>query len=515
MNQQDDSTTRDDAFGRADVAAVLLLAGLVASVYGVCVTGVVAHTDDYWLLWQWRREPQSVIDIWNAAGRWATGLLFQVSWWKVDRIGELWQPRLFSLLGIGFFASSVYATLRRLRYSKEFSFGLSALGMLLPTFAVYAAWATCSGHIFACLIALAAFWWADSTADLRTGWTALFRMTLAAAALFVGLSIYQPAGMFYVAALMFLVASDTLRDWTAAHTARLLRHAGVLFVALVAGFVVARMSAREAGAFDLAERSAFTSGPIHKLGRFVLQPVGQSLFGCFFTNDLPRPTMLTALVVAFVLMSCGIFWRFSGSVRTRLGRMALLATLIPLSYAPNLLISSDFFPYRTRPAIAIAILLLMLLAAAGWLRRFIADERLRRRITQAGLLITICVFAAVIRYHIHAGFVRPGAIEWQTVCEEVKNAAQNEPRAPQSIVFLAPSSDRPLARRFIYDEFGYVNASPPWVAEGLTGLAVVEVAPNRLADYEQAKFIRVPPGSDPPDLSGPVWIIDARYESRD
>jgi hypothetical protein len=80
---------------------------------------------------------------------------------------------------------------------------------------------------------------------------------------------------------------------------------------------------------------------------------------------------------------------------------------------------------------------------------------------------------------------------------------------PQRIVFLMPDSSRPIAGRFVYDEFGYVSSSHEWTCRGMTGLAVLDVAPDRVSAVENAQFIEVPFGEPLPEAEPQTWTIDA------
>jgi hypothetical protein len=183
--------------------------------------------------------------------------------------------------------------------------------------------------------------------------------------------------------------------------------------------------------------------------------------------------------------------------------------LIPLSYLPHLMVAADFFPYRTRSAIAPAVLFLLLLAVAGGLRWCLREAARRQRAAQAALAAAACVALLAARSHVTHGFLVPSQIEWAVVRSDVLREAGREPQ-PKQIVFLMADSSRPLTGRFVYDEFGYVSSSHLWTCRGMTGLAVIDVAPHSLDAFRRARFVEVVAGSPLPQTSGATWTIDAR-----
>ncbi|HZL91180.1 MAG TPA: glucosyltransferase domain-containing protein [Pirellulaceae bacterium] len=491
---------------RGHVIAGLLLTVTVFGTYAVCLTSMVAHIDDYWLLW----KPGPSLEVWNAAGRWANGLFFQATWYGADSIGDLWQPRLAALVGIFLFTVGIYASLRRMEYSWLFAVAAAVLAALLPTFNVYAVWATCAGHVYACLAAMLAFWLAEESSRRGEIWQTPLGHA-ATIVLYVAVSIYQPAGMFYVTMLVMALAAKDGGQWSQRQLLRVVIHASVLAVALGASVLTFKLMAREVQEIDIPGKGEFTTDYIKKLGRFVLQPVGQSCIPYFFVNHWQKWLMFPVEVVILgVFVPVGLWLRFGGSPSSRMWRIAALLALIPFTYLPNLLVASDYFPMRTRPAISVAILFLLLLATAGYLRRLLPDERLRRQVAGVGLAVAFGIAFAMARYHLHDYFFVPSRIEWDVVCAEVKRNVETGPARPRRVVFIMPDSEKPVARRFIYGEFGYLSASCDWVTEGMTGLAVTEVAPDKLSAFRDAQFVNIPREAHPPDPEPQDWVINAR-----
>ncbi|HUE71456.1 MAG TPA: glucosyltransferase domain-containing protein [Pirellulaceae bacterium] len=507
------ATTTGRGFTAHALAAVLLTA-VVGIGYGSCVTGMVGYADDYWLLWQWREEPARVLDVWNSAGRFVTATLFPLLWGDANTIGDLWRPRLAAVVGIDLLAIGIYATMRRMDYSWSFSLAMAGLTALLPTFAVYAAWATCSGHVYGCLAALAAFAIVDMRWKQRPAWMIPALMLGGIVAETIALCIYQPAGMFYIVPCLLALASTGMAAWSWAATLRVGIHAAVLIAAMCAAIVIFKSSAGEAEGIDLARRGNVTSDPFLKAARFVAQPLAQSCQPFGFTNHWHNASRIAlAFVCLGILVPLGTFARLEGSVPNRLLRTAGLLALIPLAYLPHLVVAADFFPYRTRAAIAPAVLFVLLLAAAGGIRYLFREESRRRVVQQVALAAVACVALIAARYHVTHGFLVPSQIEWAIVRAEVLREAGRD-KKPEQIVFLMPDSSRPIARRFVYDEFGYVSSSHPWTCRGMTGLAVVDVAPQSLDALRTARFVEVAAGSPLPQTSGATWTIDARQVNR-
>jgi len=496
---------------RGHVIAGLLLTVTVFGTYSVCLTSMVAHIDDYWLLW----EPGPSLEVWNAAGRWANGLFFRAAWYGVDSIGELWRPRLAALVGIVVFVIGLYASLRRMAYSWLFSVAVAALAALLPTFNVYAVWATCAGHVYACLAAMLAFWLSEASSRRGEIWQSALLGHAAACVLYVAFSIYQPAAMFYATLLLIALAAKESGTWSQQQWLRLANHATVLTAAMAASFLTFKLVAREVQEIDIPGRGEITTDYITKLGRFVLQPVGQSCLPYFFVTHWTKWGMLPQIfpvevVILGILVPLGLWFRLPGSRTERIIRILALYALVPVTYVPNLFVASDYFPLRTRPAISAAILFLMLLAASGYLRRWFADMQLRQRIAGAGLAVVFGIAFALARYHLDEYFFVPSRIEWNVVCAEVKRTVETGPADPERVVFVMPDSDKPVAPRFIYSEFGYLSASCDWATEGMTAMAVQDVAPDKLTAFRNAKFVNIPRDKPPPPREPAGWLIDAR-----
>jgi hypothetical protein len=500
-------TSREPA---AHVLAVIILAALISVAYGSCVTGMIGYADDYWLLWQWREEPDRVLDVWNSAGRFVSAILFELVWNGADEVGELWRPRLAAVVGINLLAVGIYATMQRMDYSWWSSLAMAGLTSLVPTFAVYAAWATCSGHVYGCLAALAAFAIADVCWNVRPWWLIVVLLVGGISLETIALCIYQPAGMFYVVACMLALASTGMSPWSQAATWRVGIHAAVLIAAMAAALAIFKSSAGEAEGIDLAKRAEVTTDPLLKAGRFVAQPLGQSCLPFFLVNHWPNA--VRAAIAAFVLgvfVPLGTVSRLEGTAVNRLLRMAGLLALIPLSYVPHLVVAGDFFPYRTRAAIAPAVLFVLLLAAAGGFRFLMRMESRRRVVQQVALAAVACIALLAARHHVTGGFLVPSQVEWAIVRSEVLREAGRIPQ-PDQIVFLMPDPIRPLTRRFVYDEFGYLSSSHGWTCRGMTGLAVVDIAPQSLTAFRGTPFVQVKFGQAEPHAAESAWIIDAR-----
>jgi Glucosyl transferase GtrII len=509
-------------------AAILAPLVFVLINYSHLITGMVGYGDDYWLLW----EPEPVLDVWNKAGRWASGLYFRVVWSRVDLVEELWFPRALAVFGVALFASLLCETLRRLKYSLVFAAAFSVLASLLPTFAVYSVWATCSGHIYACLAALAAFLvvekaasrWTESIRDKPTTEAPTLRLAFAksyfvvlawilasALLLFVAFSIYQPAAMFFVTLSIMSLASDRATQIDASERTRWWMQSIVLILAMGANFVTFRLMTGEVAGIDMAARATFTTDYITKAGRFVLQPLGQSTAPFLFVNEWTKaPMFLYTLFVLGLFVPIGMWFRLRGSAKTRIVRIVLLMILIPVTYVPNLVVASDFYPHRTRPAIAVAILFLMVMALSGFVRRIIEHNDLRLRFVSISAVIACIVASALTQYHLRVFFLQPAKTEWELICSEVQHELTYQNPTPTQIRFAVSDSDRPIAPRFVYDEFGYLTSSAWWVCKGMTGGAIKSIAPESLHAFEQAEFVTIPRDAELPEAEYDKWLINAR-----
>ena len=493
----------------ADAKRLLLLTALVVGAFAICVTSVQAHSDDYWLLWLWRHDPAEVARLHMVQGRPLTAWLWHIGWQELQSTGDLWQPRLLSAIGVGLLSLAIYVSLRRLGYMPDFALAVAAAAALLPTFAVYASWAVCWLYPYACLTALAAFWITESAGGhwlwLRAGFALPAVGALAAA-----FCIYQPAALFYVVPLMFLVASDRWTNLPKREVLILAIHVLVLLAAIGAAALVYQALAENLQELAAARRATFTRDPVWKIGRFILQPLGQSSVLFFFLNDWSKPEMAGILVPIFgIWIPWGLYLRFGGTPAARGIRVALLLALVPLSYLPNLLIASDDFAYRTRPGIAVAVLFLLVASTSGILRHFVVDRERRAHVACGGIIAAIATGFLLFQHHVAEFYLIPTQLECTVIRSEVLRELRREPM-PQKVVFVMARHKQPVATRFIYYEMGYASSSLPWTCEGMVGLALVELAPEQLPTFERAEFVRVPEGETPPAPEPGVWIIDAR-----
>lgn len=489
------------------------LALVVTAAYADCLIQTFAFSDDFWLLWEWRQNPRTVTDVWNAAGRWMTAAWCHLAWYRAESLFDLWRPRLGGLIGIYLLALSLAWSLRRMGYSRTLSFTAAALTVLLPTFQVYAAWATCAGHVYGCLLSLASFW---LNSWIRRG-SLVARSSCLVAAAFLQLlafTVYQPAAMFSVPLIAMWVLSRTA-EWRREHTLAAAQQLGLLGACMAIYLVLFRMQSHAPSAVDLSERAATSANYFLKLGRFGLQPVAQSCVPFTFTKGWPNG-LLAMIVVAVLggLTPLGLWLRLTGNRRQRIGQIAGVYALIPLSYAPNLFVASDFFPYRTRPAIAVLILLLLLAAGGGWLRLLARDPQLRKRFGVGAVSLIMLLAIWLGRQHVQDYFIAPCHAEWNLLCRKVERAVDEGPARPQYVIFLRPPSEPPLAPRVIYDEFGRLNASIDWINEGMVGLALRQVRQEAIPAFRQAEFTSLPCTERSHAEPAGSWVIDACSVSR-
>jgi hypothetical protein len=502
VHQQPDHPRRHQLLAAAGLLPVIL------ATYAECLIQTFGFSDDFWLLWEWRQHPRTVTEVWNAAGRWMTAAWCQLAWYGAESLDDLWRPRLGGLIGIYVLAVALAWSLRRMGYSRTFSFTGAALAVLLPTFQVYAAWATCAGHVYGCLLSLASFWLIErgrhSSLAIGAAWH-----VVAATLQLLAFATYQPAAMFAVPLIAMWVLSRN-SQWTWEDTRKLALHLGLLGVCMAAYLVIFRLRPQAPSGVDLSERAAASTHYLLKLGRFVLQPIAQSCIPFGFTKDWTNGLLaLVALATLGGIIPLGLWQRLSGHGRQRLMQIGIAYALIPLSYAPNLFVASDFFPYRTRPAIAVMVLLLLLAAGGGWLRVLARSERIQQRLSLIVAAMAILFAAWLGRQHVQNYFIVPFRAEWSQLCREVGQAAKMGSATPRRVTFLRPPPEPPLAPQVIYDEFGRLNTSIDWVNEGMVGLALRQIRPESLVPFEQAKFLSLPCRERSMAESRDSWVIDA------
>ena len=216
------------------VAALLILPLLV---YWPTVTHEYGFRDDYAHLREVRERPGWLTTLTTAHGRPVYGAALEASLQAADRVTDLTTLRAISALLIGLVGVLLWWQLRRSGWTDLQAATIGAAVTLLPGAQVVVGWAIAWPVALGLVAALAGF----ALVEHGFAKTGIARAALVAA----GGVLYVIAGTTYQTSALFavvpLVAVLLLREGTTTRRDALwvTAHIGVLFVALVAGFLVA------------------------------------------------------------------------------------------------------------------------------------------------------------------------------------------------------------------------------------------------------------------------------------
>lgn len=274
--------------------------------------------------------------------------------------------RLFGLLGAVLLGLLLYFVLSTRGINRWLATGISVSVITLPSFQVYVSWSVLWAAPLAAILGGLASLRLSSVSD-RWSREALRPSVEAAALLLCGVLIYQPAAMFFwvFTAIEVLRPSVRLDRATRALVTRL----AVAIVAMAGGGLAARVGVHFYGGV-YAGRTELVRDVVGKVGWFWDQP----LVNAFNLFELV-PTQTLAIAIAIVA-AVGIVLLHLDKGWEALGFLALAAALVPLSYAPNLVVSENFASYRSLGGLSALVMLYAWFGVWGIAR---AVPRLRGR----------------------------------------------------------------------------------------------------------------------------------------
>jgi hypothetical protein len=202
-----------------------------------------------------------------------------------------------------------------------------------------------------------------------------------------------------------------------------------------------------------AGRTELVRDVFGKVGWFWDQPLlnALNLFALAPTRTLAIAIALVA-AVGIVLLHLDKGWE-------ALGFLALAAVLVPLSYAPNLVVAENFASYRSLGSLSALLMLYLWFGLWGIAR---AVPRLRGRtvlvaggVAMAAFALTGVVLAA---RNVTTLFAKPQSLEL-----EMMRSALHTSSPIRRVVFVKPFVGEGAAPLVRYDEFGVPSSYLPWV----------------------------------------------------
>jgi len=443
-----------------------MLLALFLTSYHAALTENYGILDDYNDLLSARATPIS------ASYRIGEGRPLDAVWTRIayslaTDVEDLRYIRFAGVFGVALLAWIVYLTLAHAGRRKFQAFCLAAvMGLSLP-FQVYAAWATTSNFAFSALLSALAFPLSNRAFEMRRRAP---KWSLAAGAvllLLAGITTYQPSGMFFwvVAAVVLLKADRPLRD--------VLRRFGWCCMIVSAGMLLAFAASRIGSALRpvSSPRRDLVADFAAKARWFLVDAFPNALNFAWLSVDA------TFTWTIFIVMSIGLFMHFQGARRERAWKVVVAASILVLSYAPNLLSSMNDAGYRTLPAITSLVILYAYLALLG------CQRRLRLR-SPAGLnsimgaAAIVCALSAA--HHVRTHLVLPQVRELTLIRShfEVLTRERDVPASAWSSIRMTPPRWSASCRPVMKQEFGKPTSGYPPSFEAAALLAIRYILPE-------------------------------------
>jgi hypothetical protein len=383
-----------------------------------------AWSDDYPLLASATGTGPDTTDHVIASGRPIYAALLQISFDAAGSVPHLAALRLLGTMGVALVGVVVYASCRRTGLPRPLCSACGAAVGALPAFQTFSGWASAWPFGYACALA-------GAGGLLLLQRTSLRRGALAAALVLLAFLIYQPAAMcFFVPLAADLAFTD--QDWSLVRrrfVAHLLVAASGILLALAAAVSVTKLAG--VPVLDRASPVTFGSLPA-KLAWFLTRPV--AIGARPFTVGSPSPLMAAATAFPVLAVTvAGLLVGRPGRVSGRLKMLAAMATLVPLSVLPNLVVAENQIEFRVLAALAPMMLIYVVAAIVRLVRAFHPAD--------GALAVAACAVAIVAGglalVHQRALFITPSLAERELFQQAL---ADVRPGATQWIDVVMPSS---------------------------------------------------------------------------
>lgn len=436
-----------------------------------------------------------------AGGRPTYAILLECFFSWVRGLSDLRYGRLLGVVGMAWLALRFYRVLVSQSWTPVESLLVTLIVFTLPSFQVYAAWAIASFCVYAALAAGGAFALLERALAKPGGW-ARWGLALAALALqLLALTIHQAAAMFFwvFAAVRLCEPEEAFRK--VVH--RMSRYCLFMGMSLLCGYEVHRLGVTLYSFSGLPPvRSTLAVDWWQKMSWFLREPLMNALGGFWVF-----PPVKVSLAVA-LLISVGLMLYLRGSVGERLRRGLILALLLPLSYAPNLVVAENWASYRTLPALATLIVVYGFFALQGY-------NRLTRRflpvpfavvVLGMGALVGICVAA----HNVKTRFAVPQFRELEFVRTRLEQAELSRVSSIFIVGLLSREWQQALAPIVRYDEFDLPSSAREWAPPSMVFVVLRTVNPE---------YATLPITLAPPDTTftapADALVIDMREHFRD
>ncbi len=401
-------------------------------------------------------------------------------------IEDLRYARLFGIFGISLLGLSLFNIFVREGCDKFQSFCVGVIICSTLPMQVYVAWGITSPFPFAAFISGFAFLLCNRAFDEGNLFLKLLIATGSILMMLIALLIYQSAAMFFwcFSAIFFLMKSKPLYD-----IFRRLAWSLLIFTfAMSLGLIVYKLGTILTP--NIPRRGDFVQNIPDKVVWFLSEVLPNSLnfsllspSSWFFPNistilsSFHRAIDISIAGIVAVIIAGGLVLYFQGTVKERLCKLGIAASLMVLSYSPNLIVENSYAAYRTLSSITSVVVIYVYLAFRGYIHhRYSIFSSIRINIA-IGCVATI--FSLLAAYHVYTYFVAPQARELAIMRSQL---AKGELSQVQSILVVRPDGWKDtLAPLMRYDEFGMSSSSPGWTIPHMVRLILRETAPKYVA----------------------------------
>jgi hypothetical protein len=216
-------------------------------------------------------------------------------------------------------------------------------------------------------------------------------------------------------------------------------------------------------------------------------------------NALSLTVMPSSSAVALVVSSfatVGLLLYFRGAIAVRLGKLLVAACLIPLSYAPSLVVAGNYANYRTLVGPGSLVALYVALALIG----FTNDWPVGRRHIATIVLAIAATFTSIVAFRIVTREIAlPQFEEYQVFA----NLLQSTQLTSATSIYVIPADGSDSIAPFVLnDEFGLPSSSLPWSPPAMAYLVLHRANPAK----ESIPVVLGPPYGPSQPPSGSVVV---------
>jgi len=449
---------------------LLAYLGLFLLIYSVCYVTTYAFYDDYENLYHADTAGVTSVMVGPVEnGRPILAYLYKLTFSVVHDLGELRYLRIISIIGIGLCAWLVYLVLRRAGMSYGPAFLIPIVVFSLPPYQVIVAWSLSAFHPYAILLSGAAFLLAERA--IASPLTRAFWLMLLLAALceLASMMMYQPAAMmllFFGAIGIFVQQLSVIESLK-----RLGMYSGLIVAAIgVDDISLHVLPAIILGRYSPDARTQLVQNIPGKVAWFFKQPLRNALNLVFISPTTSRAILVGAFIGA------GLFLYFKGSTSSRLVKLLVALSLLPISYVPSLVTVDNFAAYRYLVALGSLIALYLALAIIGFasLLDHVSLQQIKGAVIAIALASSAIAGGVLAAHNVAAEFAIPQYVELTLLNSQLQPVRHQHPR---TIYFVTSSVSDSIAPIVLYDEFGLPSSIKWWNAAPMVYLTLQQSDP--------------------------------------